>query len=62
MYQVNATTGAMEECRILGTNVTVGDPAFDVVNEQLLVGANNGKIYAFSAPAGILGNDPLCIP
>ncbi len=62
VYQVNATTGAREQCRILGTNVTPGDPAFDVVDGQLLAGASNGKVYAFAAPAGILGSDPACIP
>ena len=62
IYQLNATTGAREECRILGSNVTVGDPAFDITATQLLVGANNGTVYSFSAPAGILGNDPSCIP
>lgn len=62
IYQVNATSGAREECRILGSNVTPGDPAFDITDAQLLVGVNNGTIYSFSAPAGILGNDPSCIP
>ncbi len=62
VYQVNVATGAREACRILGTNVTPGDPTFDITDAQLLVGANNGKIYSFSAPAGILGSDPACIP
>ncbi|MEW6323779.1 MAG: PQQ-binding-like beta-propeller repeat protein [Nitrospirota bacterium] len=62
LYQLDVATGAKEQCRNLGANVTVGDPAFDTVFERLLVGASDGKVHTYAAPAGILGGDPSCTP
>ena len=62
LYQLAVSTGTKEQCRILGTDVTPGDPAFDTVLEQLIVGATDGKLHAYAAPGGILGGDPSCTP
>jgi len=62
LYQLDATTGTKEQCRVLGTNITPGDPALDTVLERLIVGASDGKLHAYSAPGGFLGGDPSCTP
>jgi outer membrane protein assembly factor BamB len=62
LYQLAVTTGTKEQCRSLGSNITVGDPAFDTVLERLLVGTSDGKVHAYAAPSGILGGDPSCTP
>jgi hypothetical protein len=62
LYQLAISTGTKEQCRILGSNVTVGDPAFDTVLERLLAGTSEGKIHEYAAPAGLLGGDPSCTP
>lgn len=62
LYQLAVTTGTKEQCRSLGTNVTVGDPAFDTVLDRLLAGTSDGKVHEYAAPAGLLGGDPSCTP
>jgi hypothetical protein len=62
LYQLAVSTGTKEQCRILGSNITPGDPALDTVLEQLLVGGSDGKIHTYAAPAGLLGGDPSCTP
>jgi outer membrane protein assembly factor BamB len=62
LYQLAVTTGTKEQCRSLGANITVGDPALDTVLERLLAGASDGKVHAYAAPAGLLGGDPSCTP
>jgi len=62
LYQLAVPTGTKEQCRILGSNITPGDPALDTVLEQLLVGGSDGKIHTYAAPAGLLGGDPTCTP
>jgi hypothetical protein len=62
LYQLAVSTGTKEQCRILGSNITPGDPALDTVLEQLLVGGSDGKIHTYVTPAGLLGGDPSCTP
>ena len=62
LYQLAVSTGTKEQCRSVGSNITVGDPAFDTVLERLLAGTSDGKIHEYAAPGGILGGDPSCTP
>jgi len=62
LYQLAVATGTKEQCRSLGANITVGDPAFDTVLERVLAGTSDGKVHEYAAPAGLLGGDPSCTP
>jgi outer membrane protein assembly factor BamB len=51
LYQLNATTGAVQTSVMLGDGTaTIGGPTFDVTNDMTYVGSESGAVYGVELP------------